>query len=102
MARKDIVKGAEVVAMPSILAYHPTITVWTPDGPYLVSFLVDDWIPNDELFKRVRAASGCKTWGELIERGVAKQKLSANGLKGYSAIRSDKESQLTAGADTPI
>ncbi len=88
--------------MPSILAYHPSISVWTPDGPFIVTFLVSEWVSNDELFKRVRLASGCSTWGELIERGVSKAKLAANGLLGYNAVRSDKDAQLTAGADTPI
>jgi hypothetical protein len=89
-------------AMPSILAYHPSITVWTQDGRFLVTLMLSDWMSNDELFDRVRRASGCSTWGELIESGISKSKMIANGILGFNVVRSDIEGQLTAGADTPI
>ena len=102
MVGKDTVINLEVPVMPSILAYHPTISVQTADGPYLVSLLLPDWIPNADLFNKIRRATGCRTWGELLTAKTNKSKLKSQDIEAINVIKSDRDAQLMAGADTPI
>jgi hypothetical protein len=102
MAGKDTVINMEVPVMPSILAYHPTISVITDDGPYLVSLLLPDWVTNNELFNKIQRATGCRTWGELLTAKINKSKLKSQDIEALSIIKSDRDAQLMAGADTPI
>jgi len=88
--------------MPSILAYHPTVSVQTADGPYLVTMLLSDWISNSELFSKVRSATGCATWGELVRARINKNKLKSQDIEDISIVKSSNRAELMAGADTPI
>jgi hypothetical protein len=102
MSVKDKSIIAEDQVMPSILAYHPTISVQTADGPFLVSLLLPDWISNAELFAKIRRATGCKTWGELLSARFHKAKLKSQEIEAITIVKSDRGAQLMAGSDTPI
>ena len=102
MGIKNTVIVTEKPVMPSILAYHPTISVQTDGGPFLVSLLLPDWISNDELFAKLRRATGCDTWGQLLSARFNKNKLASQEIEAISIVKSNRDGQLMAGFDTPI
>ena len=102
MGGKDTIIDKEGPVMPTILAYHPTISVQTDDGPFLVTLLLAEWVTNDQLFGMIRRATGCNTWGELLSAKFNKAKLRQQEIEGITVQKSSASAQLMAGANTPI
>lgn len=102
MGVKDKVIVTEGPVMPSILAYHATVSVCTDGGPFLVSVMLPDWVSNTELFSKLRRATGCETWGEIVSACFNKSKLKSQNIDAITVVRSDRDAQLMAGSDTPL